>query len=129
MHLLLYSPARTCVDVRKRLPSDDVSLVMRFIRRTPPERRVTLYGKPGCHLCDEARDLLHRLGTRYSIQLQEVDITTDPNLFRRYDIRIPVMVIDGTIELEAPIDEQTVRRVLRRPPPDRPASRCSGPAK
>ena len=84
---------------------------MRWFRRRG--HTVLLYGKPGCHLCEDARSLLARLQRSYRIEIEEVDITTDPALFRRYDIRIPVIVIDGTQEIEAPITEQGLRRVLR----------------
>ena len=74
---------------------------------------MTLYGKPGCHLCDEALAMLQRLERRYPMEIQKVDITQDPTLFRRYDIRIPVVVVAGGDEVEAPITEQELRRSLR----------------
>jgi glutaredoxin len=73
---------------------------------------VILYGKPGCHLCDDARELLSRLEARYAFTVAEIDIRSDPALFRRYDIRIPVLVIDGQRELDAPIKEQQLRKLL-----------------
>ncbi|HEX6506046.1 MAG TPA: glutaredoxin family protein [Chloroflexota bacterium] len=86
-----------------------------FHRR--PMRRVTVYGKPNCHLCEEALDLLTQLGRRLPMEIQEVDITTDPILFRRYDVIIPVIVIDGETELSAPIQEADLRRALSRRSP------------
>lgn len=77
---------------------------------------MTLYGKPGCHLCEEALLLLKSLAPRFPLSVDEVDITSDPQLFRRYDIRIPVMALDGGSELEAPITEQAVIRALREAP-------------
>jgi glutaredoxin len=74
---------------------------------------VILYGKPGCHLCEDARALLDRLSTRFRLRIHEVDIRGDQELFRRYDVRIPVIVIDGRIELDAPITEAKLRQVLR----------------
>jgi glutaredoxin len=74
---------------------------------------VILYGKPGCHLCEDARALLDRLSTRSPLRIHEVDIRGDQELFRRYDVRIPVIVIDGRIELDAPITEAKLRQVLR----------------
>jgi len=72
---------------------------------------VTLYGKPGCHLCDDAKIALEGLHTRYPTVIEEVDITRDPALLRLYDIRIPVLEI-GDITLEAPIREAELRQVL-----------------
>jgi glutaredoxin len=86
------------------------SLGRRFRRSNP--HTLVLYGKPGCHLCDDARTLLDRLMRRYTFTLQDIDITTDPALFRMYDILIPVIVVDGKHRLEAPISEQDVRRLL-----------------
>lgn len=67
--------------------------------------------------------MLSRLRRRYSLTLEEVDITSDPALYRRYDIRIPVIVIDGRLELEAPIDERALRRALAMPLSGDPATR------
>jgi hypothetical protein len=56
--------------------------------------------------------MLQRLSTRYKLQVNEVDIRSDPALLRLYDVRIPVMLIDGTVELEAPISEKALRSAL-----------------
>ena len=56
---------------------------------------VTLYGKPGCHLCEEARAVVERVRERHPFELREVDVTLDPNLFREYGERIPVLAVDG----------------------------------
>ena len=82
-------------------------------RRRPPVRQVTLYGKPGCHLCEEAHALLLRLSARYPLVVHDIDIRTDPAIFRTYDVRIPVIVVDGTTTLEAPIAERELIRALR----------------
>jgi glutaredoxin len=58
-------------------------------------RTVTLYGKPGCHLCDDARAVVERVRERHPFELRQVDITLDPGLFREYGERIPVLALDG----------------------------------
>ena len=73
---------------------------------------ITLYGKPGCHLCEDALVLLRKIQRRRLLDIEEIDITTDRDLFRRYDIRIPVIVIDDSVELEAPISEKNLRAAL-----------------
>jgi hypothetical protein len=58
---------------------------------------VTLYTRPDCHLCDEAREAilaLHRNGA--SFRLEEVNIESDPKLHAAYRERIPVCELDGT---------------------------------
>ena len=73
---------------------------------------VTLYGRPGCHLCDEARELLLRVREELPFALQEVDIERDDELFKRYLERIPVVCIGGEELFEYHVDEATLRRRL-----------------
>ena len=56
---------------------------------------VTLYGRDGCHLCDEARQLIVALAELGGIELREVDIEADDRLFAAYLERIPVVELDG----------------------------------
>ena len=56
---------------------------------------VTLYGRPGCHLCDDARAVLERIRAACPFALREVDIESDDALFRAYLERIPVVALDG----------------------------------
>jgi glutaredoxin len=56
---------------------------------------VTLYGKPGCHLCDEARAVVTEALAGRNVDLEEVDVTLDPALEHRYGERIPVLAVDG----------------------------------
>lgn len=76
-------------------------------------RHVILYTKPDCHLCHEAKAMLARLQREVPFTLDEVDILSDEALHRRYAFTIPVIVIDGKLELEAPIRECEVRAALR----------------
>jgi glutaredoxin len=85
----------------------------RLFGRTLPLRRVTLYSRPGCHLCDDARDLLTHLRREFNLVVTEVDIRQDPDLVRRYDIVIPVLVLEDGTELSAPLREQAVRTALK----------------
>lgn len=74
--------------------------------------RVTLYGKPGCHLCDEAREVVLRVRERRPFELEEVDITRDPALEARYRERIPVVAIDGQETLELVIEATELEQCL-----------------
>ena len=56
---------------------------------------LTLYGKPGCHLCDEARAVVAEVRRERPFELREVDVTLDPSLHRRYGERIPVLELEG----------------------------------
>ncbi len=66
---------------------------------------MTLYGKPGCHLCEDARTAVARVGERRSFDLREVDITLDPVLHREYAERIPVIAVDGEELFDYFVDE------------------------
>ena len=73
---------------------------------------VTLYGRPECHLCDEARAILEKVAQDVPFEVQERDIETDDELFRRYLERIPVVAIDGHEVFELFVDEAELRRRL-----------------
>jgi glutaredoxin len=73
---------------------------------------VTLYGRRGCHLCEEARLLLERLAPRIGFRVQEVDVDSNLDLLARYDVLVPVVAI-GEIEIaRAPISAVTLERRL-----------------
>ena len=73
---------------------------------------VTLYGRPGCHLCDEARDLLLRVRAEAPFELREIDIERDDELFKRYLERIPVVSLNGEELFELEVDEAALRHRL-----------------
>ena len=75
---------------------------------------VVLYGREGCCLCDEARELLTRARSQHEFDLQERDIESDPALHLAYLERIPVIAIDGEEVLELVIDEAELHRALGR---------------
>ena len=72
---------------------------------------VTLYSKPGCHLCDDVKEMLAGLTAVYPHQLAEIDITQDPDIFSRYHYTIPVVRI-GDTKLQAPIMFAQLRDAL-----------------
>ena len=75
---------------------------------------VTLYGKAGCHLCEEAREVIERVRERHPFELREVDVTLDPNLFREYGERIPVLAVDGEELFEYFVEEAALVERLDR---------------
>jgi len=75
---------------------------------------VTLYGKPGCHLCDDARAVVERVRAERSFKLEEVDVSLDPTLHREYGERIPVLAVDGVELFEFRVEEAVLVRQLDR---------------
>jgi glutaredoxin len=73
---------------------------------------VTLYGRPGCHLCDDARAVLERVRAEAPFELRLIDIEQDDELFKRYLERIPVVCLDGEELFELDVDEAALRRRL-----------------
>jgi glutaredoxin len=71
---------------------------------------VTLYSKPGCHLCVEAQGVLRKLRPELGFELREVDITTDEALHRAYFERIPVVTLDDEELFEYFVDEDALRQ-------------------
>jgi glutaredoxin len=75
-------------------------------------RTVVLYGREGCCLCDDAREILMRVRARRPFSLQERDIEADDALLRAYLERIPVIAIDGVEEFELLVDEAEFEHLL-----------------
>lgn len=71
--------------------------------------RVVLYTRRGCHLCDEAKDVLLRAGVRP----REIDIDADPELVRRFNDCVPVVEFDGRQRFRGRVNEVLLRRLLR----------------
>jgi len=56
---------------------------------------VTIYSRPGCHLCERAKEVLRRVQSQAPFSLEEVDISQNPELLARYGHDIPVILLDG----------------------------------
>lgn len=75
---------------------------------------VTLYGKPGCCLCDEAHEELERMRRKVPFELEQVDVSLDPALDREYGERVPVVAVDGEEVVELQIDAAARELLLAR---------------
>jgi glutaredoxin len=73
---------------------------------------LTVYSRPGCHLCEDALVLLRALQRDLGFELEELDITLDERLHRAYFERIPVVALDGVEFCEYFVDEAAVRERL-----------------
>ncbi len=69
-----------------------------------------LYTREGCHLCDDARDLLEQHG----LTVEAVDIDQDPQLLARYNECVPVVFLDGKERFRGRVDGVLLRRLLSR---------------
>jgi glutaredoxin len=75
--------------------------------------RVTIYSRPGCHLCDEMKALVERVRVEHAFELTEVDVSGNPDLERRYGSEIPVLEVDGKKIAKYRIDEAGLTRALK----------------
>ncbi|MFC7221288.1 glutaredoxin family protein [Streptomyces polyrhachis] len=87
-------------------------LLRRAPRKNPADSTVTLIGKPGCHLCDEARTVVAQVCADLGASLEERDIGQDAELHRLYWEQIPVVLVDGEQHTFWKVDPQRLRRAL-----------------
>lgn len=76
----------------------------------PP--RVLLLGRAGCHLCDDAREVIERVTADLGIAWAERDVDDDPALVERYGEQVPVTFVDGRQHDFFRVDEQRLRSAL-----------------
>lgn len=76
-------------------------------------RRVVLYSRPGCGLCDEARRVILAERGRTPFEFEDVDITGSDALELEYGIRIPVVLVDEEERFEIELDQESFGRAVR----------------
>jgi hypothetical protein len=77
--------------------------------------RVTLYSRPGCHLCDDARAVVEEVCTELGESYVEISVDDDPALRRRYGDEVPVTLVDGAQHDFWRVDPGRLRTALTRP--------------
>jgi hypothetical protein len=74
--------------------------------------RITLVGRAGCHLCDDAREVVRRVADDTGAGWTELSVDDDPDLLARYSEQVPVVLVDGAQHDFWRVDEQRLRRAL-----------------
>jgi hypothetical protein len=74
--------------------------------------RVQLVGKPGCHLCDQARAVIERVCAELGVGWDEVSILDDPGLADLYWEQIPVTLVDGAVVGIWTVEDARLRAAL-----------------
>jgi glutaredoxin len=87
--------------------------------------RITLLGRPGCHLCDDARAVIERVAGELGVGWEERDITASPEDMREYWDKIPVTLVDGVQIDFWRVGEARLRAALSQPA-DRPLGQPPG---
>lgn len=75
-------------------------------------RRVTMFSRRTCGLCDEAREVILAVRERMRFAFDEVFIDGDDDLERRYGLRVPVVLVDGEERFEIEVDGEALRETL-----------------
>jgi thiol-disulfide isomerase/thioredoxin len=73
---------------------------------------VKFYTKPKCSLCEEVRILLSQLRKEYPLDIEEINILDDPNLYERYKYEIPVLLFPDGSELKGRIVDKELKEML-----------------
>jgi len=76
---------------------------------------LTIYTRPGCHLCDDMKATIQRVARTSPdpIAIEEIDISSNPELERRYGEEIPVLLVEGRKAAKYRITEGELTRILR----------------
>ena len=76
--------------------------------------QIDIYSRPGCHLCDDAKEVVERVRRRFAFSLRVIDIETDPELEKAYGEQIPVVFINGNKAFKYHIDEHELEQKVKR---------------
>jgi glutaredoxin len=74
--------------------------------------RITLLTRPGCHLCEYAREAVARVGAATGVSWVEASVESDPELEREYGDRVPVVLLDGREHDYFRVDEDRLTRAV-----------------
>jgi glutaredoxin len=76
---------------------------------------LTIYSRPGCHLCEEMKATIARAvgRTDLDVQIEEIDVSTDAELETRYGTEIPVLLVNGKKAAKYRVSEWELARLLR----------------
>lgn len=75
--------------------------------------KLTLYTRPGCHLCDEMKQVLNDLPGDIKIIIEEVNIETETSLREKYKYKIPVLILNGRVIAKYRTDRERLIRILK----------------
>jgi hypothetical protein len=77
-----------------------------------PVIALTIYSRPGCHLCDDMKAVVRSAAETIPLHLEEVDISADPELEAQYGLEIPVLLVNGRKAAKYRVTEQELLRIL-----------------
>ncbi len=75
--------------------------------------RVSIYSRPGCQLCDEMKAVAERAARMVPLTLEEIDVSADAELEKRYGLEVPVLMIEGRKAAKYRVTDTELMRMLR----------------
>ena len=81
--------------------------------KAPAGRHVLFYTRAGCHLCEEAWEIVTAAQRRFGFTLERVDVDTNPELATTHGECVPVVVIDGKVRFRGRVNAVLLERMLR----------------
>ena len=76
--------------------------------------QIEIYSRPGCHLCDEAKEVINRVRLRFPFTLRVINIETDADLEKIYREQIPVVFINGNKAFKYHVDERELEKKVKK---------------
>lgn len=89
------------------------SMIRNAMQPAPRKAHVVIYSRPGCHLCDEAKQGMEAAKCPDEYTLEEINIESDPDLLKRYEYDIPVITINGVEAFRHRLTSETFRERLQ----------------
>ena len=80
-----------------------------------PDRQITVYSRQGCTCCDKALAELEKARRRFQLNINIVDLDTDPALAAEHGMHVPVVAIDGKVRFKGQINPVLLERILKHP--------------
>jgi len=80
----------------------------------PSDIQIDIYSRPGCHLCDEAKDVIDRVRKRHEFAVRVINIEENPALESAYGTEIPVVFINGSKAFKYRVDEGELEKKVKR---------------
>ena len=88
------------------------SMIRTTMQPASRKAHVVIYSRPGCHLCDEAKQGIEAAQCQDEYTLEEINIESDPDLLKRYEYDIPVITINGVEAFRHRLTSETFREKL-----------------
>jgi glutaredoxin len=84
-----------------------------FRRSSSPGPNVVMYTRQGCHLCEQAWEILQSAQKAYAFRLTQIDVDSDAALAEHYGLQVPVVTVDGHVRFRGQVNAVLLRRLLR----------------